>query len=82
MSNEIHKYNTRDNNNLHLPIASLSKFNEGAYFSGIKVFNHLPEYIKNLSNRKCLTSSLKSFFISTFLSLIKEYFKYKESRKI
>jgi len=61
MSNEIHRCNTRDNNNLHLPIVSLSKFNEGAYFSGINVFNHLPEYIKNLSNQKCLTSSLKSF---------------------
>ena len=24
------------------PIANLSKFNKGAYISGIKVFNHLP----------------------------------------
>jgi len=42
---EIHKYRTRyNNNNLHLPIVNLSKFNKGVYFSGIKVFNHLPEY--------------------------------------
>jgi len=61
MSNEIHKYRTRDNNNLHLPIVSLSKFNEGAYFLGIKFFNHLPEYIKNLSNRKYFPSTLKGF---------------------
>ena len=36
-NNEIHKYKTKNNNNLHLPIANLSKFNKGAYISGIKV---------------------------------------------
>jgi len=46
ISNEIHKYKPRNNDNLHLPIAHLSKFNKGAYISGIKVFNCLPEYIK------------------------------------
>jgi len=41
-NNEIHKYKTRNNNNLHHPIANLSKFDKGAYISGVKVFNHLP----------------------------------------
>ena len=36
-NNEIHKYKTRNNNNLHFPIANLSKFNKGAYISGVKV---------------------------------------------
>jgi len=44
---EIHKYRTGCHSNLHLPIVNLSKFDKGAYFSGIKVFNHLLEYIKN-----------------------------------
>ena len=30
-NNEIHKYKTRNNSNLHCPIANLSKFNKGAY---------------------------------------------------
>jgi len=30
-NNEIHKYKTRNNNNLHCPIVDLSKFNKGAY---------------------------------------------------
>jgi len=30
----------------------LSKFNKGAYVSGIKVFNHLPQYIKELINNQ------------------------------
>jgi len=65
MNKEIHKYRTRYNNNLHLPIANLSKYNKRTYFSGIKVFNHLLEYIKNLSNdQKYFTSTLKSFYIN------------------
>jgi hypothetical protein len=43
-SNEIRKYKTMNNNTLHLPLAGLSKFNKGAFISGIKVFNHLPQY--------------------------------------
>ena len=61
-NNEIHKYSTRYNNNLHLPTANLSKFNKGAYISGVKVFNHLPQYIKTLANdQKCFKSTLKRF---------------------
>ena len=45
-----HKYGTRFNNNLHLPSVNLSKFNKGAYITCVKVFNHLPQYIKSLVN--------------------------------
>ena len=34
-NNEIHTYKTRNNNNLHRPIANLSKFDKGAYKSGM-----------------------------------------------
>jgi len=44
----IHKYRTRNNNNLHLPIANLSESNKETYFSGRKVFNHLMDYIKKI----------------------------------
>jgi hypothetical protein len=69
-SNEIHKYRTRYNSNLHLPIVNLSKFNKGAFISGVKVFNHLPQYIKALANdRICFKSTLKRFLISSFFLL-------------
>jgi len=48
-NNEINNYKTRNNNNLHLPIANLSKFNKGASISVIKVFNNLPQYINPLN---------------------------------
>ena len=35
-NNEIHKYKTKNNNNLHRPIANLSKFSKRAYIWGTK----------------------------------------------
>jgi hypothetical protein len=61
-NNEIYKYETRNNNNLHLPVADLSTFNKGAYISGIKVFNHLPQYIKDVTdNQTNFKSTLNRF---------------------
>ena len=81
-NNEIHNYKTR-NNNLHRPISNLSKFNKGAYLSGIKVFNHLPQYIKALTNdHKYFKSTLKRFlYHHTFYSM-NEYYEYKEEGRI
>jgi len=78
-NNEIHKYKTRYNNNLHLPIATLSKFNKGAYISGVKVFSHLPQYIKALiKDQKCFKSTLKRFLYHHSFYLMDEYYEYKE----
>jgi hypothetical protein len=42
--------NTRQKYNFHLPSSNLSLYQKGVYFTGIKVFNNLPQSIKNLSN--------------------------------
>jgi hypothetical protein len=82
-NNEIHKYRTRYNNNLHLPIANLSKFNKGAYISGVKVFTHLPQYVKTLANdQKCLKSTLKGFLYLHYFYSMDECYEYKEVRRI
>jgi hypothetical protein len=33
---------------LHLPPSKLAVFQRGPYYSGIKAFNNLPTYVKNL----------------------------------
>ena len=72
-NDEIHKYRTRYNSNLHLQIVNLSKFNKGAYISGVKVFSHLAEYIKALANdRKCFKSMLKRFLYHHFFYSVDE----------
>jgi len=80
-NNEIHKYRTRYNNNLHLPIVNLSKFNKGAYISGVEVFNHLPQYIKALANdQKCFKSTLKRFLYHHSFYSVDEYYEYEEDK--
>jgi len=65
-NNEIHKYNTGNNKNLQPALANLTKYKE-PYTSGIKVFNHLPQYLKALVHYpKHFRSSLKKVSVSSF----------------
>ena len=64
-------------------MANLSKFNNGAYISGIKAFNHLSQYIKALTNNhKHFKSTLKRFLFHHSFYSMNEYYEYKEDRKI
>jgi hypothetical protein len=77
-NSEIHNIDTRQNNNLYPPITSLTEVQKGAYYSGIKIYNHLPTTIKELSNeQKPFRSALKRFlYINSFYSM-EVYFNYK-----
>jgi len=44
---QIHNVHTRLKTNLHPPIANLTKFQKGVHYSGIKIFNNLPNKIKD-----------------------------------
>jgi hypothetical protein len=47
---EIHSISTKYRYNLQVPYNNLSKYQKGVYYSGIKVFNHLPPNIKGLNH--------------------------------
>jgi hypothetical protein len=79
-NNEIHKYNARNNNNLHPTLANLTKYNNGPYVSGIKVFSHLPQYLKALvHNPEHFRSSLKRFLYHHSFYSMEQYYEYKEN---
>jgi len=49
LNSDIHKISTRYNNDFHLPSAQSKLFQKGVFFySGIKMYNHLPLTIKEL----------------------------------
>jgi hypothetical protein len=61
-NNEIHSYKTRAHCNLHLPVVKLTKYSKGAYISGIKAFNHLPQSRKRLvTDEASFKRALKRF---------------------
>jgi hypothetical protein len=43
---------TRNKHHLHRPIANLFCFQKGAYYSGIRIFNNLPQSITSLRSEK------------------------------
>jgi len=75
LNSDIHHIGTRHNNDLHLPSTHLNLFQKGVYYSGIKIYNHLPLSIKDLSHDiKCFKRTLKGFIqLKSFYSL-EEYF--------
>jgi hypothetical protein len=75
---EIHRKNTRQQKILHHPFVNLRMYQMGIYYSGTKVYNNLPQHIKDVSDDiKRFEVLLKQFLqLHSFYSL-KEYFCYK-----
>ena len=61
----VHNFPTRSHNDLHLPIANLSVFQKGVYFSGVKIFNDLPTDLKHFTMFISLKKPQKGFFWTT-----------------
>jgi hypothetical protein len=70
-NSEVYDVNTRGRNNFHLSQPRLSTYKDGVYYMGIKVFNQLPSYIKDLSvNKNQIKNTLKTYlFLNSFYSL-------------
>ena len=70
----FHSINTRHCSDLHQPPVKLTKVQKGVYYSGIKVFNCLPNNIKSLSNdvRK-FKLALKAFLLDGSFYTIQEF---------
>jgi hypothetical protein len=58
LHSDIHNIHTRQGSDLHHPNYKLTKVEKGASYSGITIFNNLPQNIKHLSS-----DALKSSFI-------------------
>jgi hypothetical protein len=50
-------------------------------YQELKVFNHLPQYIKAMANdQKCFKVTLKKFLCHHSFYSVDEYYEYKEKR--
>jgi hypothetical protein len=69
---------TRQNINLFPPSTSFPEVQKGAHYSGIKIYNHLPRELKQLSSdQKSFQFALKKFLSANPFYSLKEYFNYK-----
>lgn len=76
---EINHANTTSNLKIRIPSSDLTEFQKGLYYSGIKLFNHLPFHISLSDDTKLLRTILKIFFIprSNSVHSIEEYFEFR-----
>jgi hypothetical protein len=66
------------NVSINPPIANLTKFQKGVYYSGIKIFNNLPHDIQDLANEITLfQNALKRFLLINSFYNNEEYFDYQ-----
>jgi hypothetical protein len=75
---DIHNINSRNNLNFHYPKARLSVYQKGAHYAGIKLFNRLPDSVKQmLHDPQQFQTALKDFLYAQSFYSMDEYFRYK-----
>jgi hypothetical protein len=75
MNSDVHTTNTQYRADLHPPWINLTIYQKGVYYSGIKIFSHLSQNIKNISwNVKKFKLALKRFLLMGSFYSLDEYF--------
>jgi hypothetical protein len=69
-NSDVHTLNTRFNQDLHFPVANLTVFQKGVWYSGIKLYNHLPSTLKQLSHDTSKFRVALKNFLSQTLSIL------------
>ena len=73
---DIHGKTTRYNLNLHIPTTNLKIAQKGVFYSGIKIFNHLPMDIKSsFIDPKRFKVAVKRFLLNHTLYSLNEYYE-------
>jgi hypothetical protein len=62
VNSEVHRIKTRQQSNLHQPSVNLRKYQNGNYYSEIKVYNNL-QHIKDVSDFKNFEVQLRKFLL-------------------
>jgi hypothetical protein len=76
----VHNFPTRSHNYLHLPIANLSVFQKGVYFSGVQIFNNLPtDLTQTFYNVYKFKRAIKRFILDNSFNSLEEYYNWKEN---
>jgi hypothetical protein len=75
---DVHSFNTRSHHDLHIPAANLAVFQKGVWYSGIKIYNHLPPTLQQLPyDISKFKAALKRFFFTNSFYTWEEYYSWK-----
>jgi hypothetical protein len=75
INSENQSAQTRQSNNLYLPLANLTIYQQGVHYSGVKIFNNLPLEIKNIiGNPKKFKQDLRKFLNTHSIYTLEEFY--------
>ena len=78
MNSDVHSFNTRSNHDLHIPVANLTVFQKVVWYSGIKIYNHLPPALRQISyDILKFKVALKRFLLTNSFYTLEEYYSWK-----
>jgi hypothetical protein len=70
LNSDIHNIHTRYGSDLYNPTYKLAEVEKGVFYSGIMIFNTLPQNVKNLSSDDSKFKYALKFFSYWFLSFL------------
>jgi len=77
-NSDIHSFNTSSQYDLQIPAENLAVFQKGVWYSGVKIYNHLPPTLKQLSyDFSKFKTALKRFLFSNSFYTLEEYYSWK-----
>lgn len=62
-NNQIHKYNTRNNNKISVPSHSTALFEKSPYYVTAKIYDNLPSILRNIKNEVLFENLIKKILI-------------------
>jgi len=78
LNSENHTKCTKQFKNFYQPITNFTVYQKGVHYTGIRIFNNLPPYIKDISNNAGkFEICLKQFLHIHYFYSAEEYFQYK-----
>jgi hypothetical protein len=80
VNSEIYQIDTREDTNFHQPSVNLTKYQKGAYYLGVRVYNKFHTYLKIESDnpKKNLNQFYRNFNITIPFTPWKNILNFKE----
>lgn len=72
-NSNIHSYNTKNHNKIHIIPHRTAKFASGPYYKGIQLINKLPKAVREYNDIKIFKKQLKLYLIEKAFYSVEEY---------
>ena len=80
-SSEVHGFHTRSKNPFFIPATNLTSVQKGITYSGIKMYNRLPNSILNHRNdRKKFKNELYEYLLNNLFYSVKEFLEFSREK--